>query len=229
MPVVQPNGTVVVIGTQLNGQTGSALIAFTSTDGGASWTAPTAIATIAVRTIPGLRAMTKPTVDVDATGRVTLAWADCRFQAGCTANGIVTASSTDGIAWGEPTQVLLPDTTSDVVNPSFAIAPGTSGATAQLSVAYYALVSCATTCLDARYATSYDGGQTWSTPYTLNTTPMPTTWFANSPRGRMVGDYTSVCFVHGSAVSLLPLVTAAPTPYTQTMWALTLPPGFVPV
>jgi len=232
VPVVRPDGTVVVVATDVNnGRNNSQLLAFTSADGGATWSVPTPFATVQLHTVvKGLRAFNKPTVDVDVTGRVSVLWADCRFETGCAANDLVLASSNDGITWSLPAQLPLQPGSgaTDQFDPGLAVAPGTSGATAQLSVVYYTLVPCATTCIDARYATSYDGGATWSAPYTVNSAPIPTTWLANSPFGRMVGDYNSVSFVHGSAVTVLPLATAAPTPYSETEWALSLPPGWTP-
>ncbi len=160
-PVVRPDGTVVIVGTDVsNGRNGSALISFASTDGGATWSAPAAFATVQVRTVPGIRALTKPTADVDGDGRVTVAWADCRFQPACAANDLVTASSTDGVTWSAPTQVPLSGAVADKFDPGLAIAPDTAGATAQLSLVYYTSTDCApSTCLDAQYATSYDGGR----------------------------------------------------------------------
>ncbi len=227
-PLVRPDGTVVVVGTDTgNGHNGSALISFASTDGGTTWSPPVTFATVQVHTVPGIRALTKPTADVDQEGRLTVAWADCRFQAACAANDLVTATSSDGMTWSAPTQVPLAGAVADKFDPGLAVAPGTSGATAQLSLVYYTSTSCAPSiCLDAKYATSYDGGQTWAEPYTINTAPMPTTWFANNARGRMVGDYNSVSFVHGSAVTVLPLAGSAPKPYAETEWALALPPNW---
>lgn len=230
-PLVQPDGTVVVVATDLNnGRNGSKLMSFASTDGGASWSVPSTVATVRLHSITGIRALNKPTADLDATGRISLVWADCRFQTQCSANDLVLASSSNGTTWTSPARLPLQalGSTDQQFDPGLAIAPGSSGVSAQLSVVYYSTVPCATTCVDARYATSYDGGTTWSSAYTVNSSPMPITWLASSPRGRMVGDYNSVSFVGGSAVTVLPLATAAPAPYAETEWALALAPGWTP-
>jgi len=244
-PVVRPDGTVVVVATDVNnGLAGSKLLSFTSTDGGATWSQPIPFATVQRHEVTGVRALNKPTADVDAAGQVTAVWSDCRFAAACATNDLVMSTSPDGTTWTQPRQLPLQPTSGDAdqFDPGVAVAPGTSGSTAQVSVVYYTFTSCATTppCLDADYATSYDGGQTWSSAYPVNPTPMPISWFAASPRThclpgtvgttcRMVGDYNSVSFLEGGAVTVLPLAASAPVggTFDETEWGLALPPGFL--
>ena len=228
IPAVRPDGTVVVVATDLaNGANGSALISFTSTDGGASWSAPTSISKVKLHNVTKIRALNKPTVDVDASGALTVVWADCRFRLKCAANDLVSSTSADGSTWSAPAAIALSGSTRDKFDPGVAVAPGTSGSSAQLSLVYYTSEVCGTTlCLDAEYTTSYDGGATWSAPYQVNSDPMPITWFPNSPKGRMVGDHNSVSFLDGGAVTVLPLAAHAPNPYAVVEWALTLPVGW---
>src|SRR5262249_12047578 len=80
-PVVRPDGTVV--GPIANANE-TAIGAFNSTNGGASWSAVTTIATIRHRTVAGgLRGGTLPSAEIDGAGTVYVAWADCRFRRGC--------------------------------------------------------------------------------------------------------------------------------------------------
>jgi hypothetical protein len=80
-PVVQPNGTVIV---PIENATGAAMLAFTSTNGGASWSASTTISAITDHLVAGnLRTSALPSAAVDAAGTVYAIWQDCRFRMGC--------------------------------------------------------------------------------------------------------------------------------------------------
>lgn len=93
-PVVQPDGTVVVP-TDDNFHT--AIRAFRSYDGGASWSRPTQVAKINWHPPAGqLRDVPIPTAGVDASGRVYVVWEDCRFRVGCRSNDLVIRTSSDG-------------------------------------------------------------------------------------------------------------------------------------
>ena len=74
---MQPNGTVVVpIETEL------AMSAFTSTDGGATWTAPVTISNIQAHAdAGGIRSGPLPSAAVDGAGTIWVVWEDCRFRA----------------------------------------------------------------------------------------------------------------------------------------------------
>jgi hypothetical protein len=216
-PTVEPNGTLVVVATDytLNGLNGSKLFSVVSTDGGKTFGALKPIATIQYHTpAGGVRALNKPSVDVDASGVVYAAWGDCRFEAACATNDIVYATSSDGVTWSAPIRVASDPIGSNVDHfiPGFAVKPGTSGSTAQLSVVYYtyknATCTASTCLLDAAYTTSLNGGATWSSPYKLNTTSMPLAWLAAGNRGPMVGDYESVSFIGNRAIVVYPVATA---------------------
>jgi hypothetical protein len=100
LPAALPGGTLVV--AWLNGRT---VFAARSSDGGSSFGAPVAVTEIRAAATRGLRAPELPALDVDRRGRLLLAWPDCRFRAGCSANDIALATSTDGTAWSTPTRV----------------------------------------------------------------------------------------------------------------------------
>jgi len=236
-PVVQPSGKLVVIGTEVNGDDGADLFSSSSTDGGANFATPSVITTIQ-RHNPNntIREQNKPTADVDAAGKITVVWSDCRFSGACDAttgtNQLVMSTSTDGDTFTAPAKVNIPGAAAgNQFGQGLGVAPGTSGSTAQLSLVYYT-AGCGTpaTCLNASYTTSLDGGTTWSTPYAINSTPMPITNFADNPRGRFAADYTSISFAEGGAVAVLPLALTAPSGgvLSQTAYGLSLPPGFVP-
>ena len=75
---VRPDGTVIVPIANANE---TAIGAFNSTNGGASWSAVTTIATIRHHTVAGsLREGPLPSAEIDGTGTVYVAWADCRFR-----------------------------------------------------------------------------------------------------------------------------------------------------
>src|SRR5262249_5094778 len=79
-PLVQPSGRVVVTATSPDK---SAIVAFTSDDGGATWTAPVTVSAATDRPQAGLRSEPLPSAEMDASGRVYVAWQDCRFRSGC--------------------------------------------------------------------------------------------------------------------------------------------------
>src|SRR5580704_15323981 len=93
-PLVQPNGTVVVpIETNV-------MSAFTSSNGGASWSAPVTVSNIQVHTdAGGIRSGPLPSAAVDGAGTVWVVWEDCRFRSGCSTNDLVYSTSGNGLIW----------------------------------------------------------------------------------------------------------------------------------
>src|SRR4051812_7812733 len=90
-PVVRPNGTVVV---PIDNANETAVGAFNSTNGGASWSSITTIATIRHHGVAGgLREGPLPSAEIDGAGTVYVAWTDCRFRRSCKANDIVVSHS----------------------------------------------------------------------------------------------------------------------------------------
>jgi hypothetical protein len=196
-PLVQPNGTVVVpIET-------SEMSAFTSTNGGGSWSAPVAIANIQTHLdAGGIRSGPLPTAAVDGAGTVWVVWEDCRFRAKCATNDLVYSTSTDSVHWSAVTRIPIDAATSTVDHfiPGIGIDPATSGATARVAVHYYfySVSKCtvATCRLGVGYISSHNGGSTWSHPMAL-TGVMRLQWLPNSQNGLMVGDYIATVFNNG--------------------------------
>jgi hypothetical protein len=208
VPQVQPNGTVVV---PIEGIAGS-MLAFISSDGGASWASSTTISSIIDHLVAGsLRTDALPASAVDASGKVYVVWQDCRFRTACASNDLVMSTSTDGIAWSAPIRIPIDPTSSTVDHflPGLGIDPATSGNTAHLGLTFYsyAVANCsaASCALNASFISSPDGGSTW-TPATLLAGPMTVSWLPNTFAGFMVGDYMSTVFSGGKA---FPIFTVA--------------------
>lgn len=210
-PVVQPNGTVVV---PIESWTGTTMLAFTSTDGGASWNSSVTLATISDHLVAGnLRTSALPSATVDGGGTVYAVWQDCRFRAGCTSNDLVMSTSSDMTTWTTPLRIPIDAVGSlaDHFIPGLAADPATSGSTAHLALTYhfYLNAACASTScsLNAGFISSQDGGASWSAPTTL-AGPMKPSWLPNTFAGLMVGDYTSTAFSGGKAFGVFALARA---------------------
>jgi hypothetical protein len=201
-PLVQPNGNVVM---PIDDAFESSVQSFVSTNGGVSYSGPFAVATITSHTDAGkLRSGPLPTAEVDATGKVYVAWEDCRFISGCSANDIVYSTSSNGTTWSAVTRVPINSTTSGVDHfiPGLAVDRSTSGSATKLGLTYYFYpkTSCTTsTCqLDVGFVGSADGGATWTAPTQL-AGPMKLNSLPLTSQGYMVGDYMSTSFVTGGA------------------------------
>jgi hypothetical protein len=195
-PVVQPNGTVIVPFETINGN----IAAFRSTDGGQSWSKAATISRIAFHPVAGgLRTSPLPTAEIDGAGRAYVAWEDCRFRAGCSANDIVFSTSTDGVNWSAVVRVPIDDPagTVDHFIPGLGVDRSTAGSGAHLALTYYyypdAACTVATCQLDVGFISSPNGGATWGSPTQL-AGPTSLTDIANTSQGRMVGDYISTSF-----------------------------------
>jgi hypothetical protein len=193
-PVVRPDGTVIVPTANANE---SAIGAFNSTNGGASWSAVTTIATIRHHTVAGsLREGALPSAEIDGAGTVYVAWTDCRFRRSCKANDIVLVHSLNatGTSWSAVGRIPIDGTNSSIDHfiPGLAVNKATSGASAQLGLTYY-FYPARSTQLSVGFLSSNNGGSTWSAPQTV-ASGMPSTWIATTSQGRMVGDYISTSF-----------------------------------
>src|SRR5947209_5457132 len=175
-PLVQPNGTVVVpFQTNQNKEA-----AFRSTDGGATWRSGVTIAAASTATTSGnLRTSALPSAEIDSTGRVYVAWQDCRFRAKCASNDIVLSTSSDGVGWSAVTRVPIDAVTSgaDHFIPGLAVDRSTpsSGSGAHLALSYYFYpdAGCTGGCqLEVGYISSPDGGAHWGAAQQL---PAPMT------------------------------------------------------
>jgi hypothetical protein len=210
-PVVRPDGTVIV---PIDNANESALGAFHSTNGGASWSAITTITTLRHHTAQGsLREGPLPSAEVDGAGTVYVTWADCRFRSGCGANDIVITHSTNatGTTWASVSRVPIDATNSGVnhIIPGLAVNKATSGSTAQLGLTYYFFPS-GSTSLSVGFISSTNAGSTWSAPQTV-ASGMPTTWAATTSQGRMVGDYISTSYGSDNLAHGIFVTTSTPT------------------
>jgi hypothetical protein len=225
-PVVLPNGTVVVPFESLNGK----IEAFTSTDGGASWTKGVAVSSIRFHPVAGgLRTSPLPSAEVDAAGRVFVAWEDCRFRAHCFSNDIAFSTSTDGVNWSATARVPIDPVTStaDHFIPGLAVDPTTSGSSTHLALTFYFYpnAACGGACrLQVGYVSSPDAGAHWG-PATQLAGPMALSEIANTSQGPMVGDYISTSFSGGKATTVFAVGLQQPTATTfdEAMYAPTSP------
>lgn len=214
-PVVRPDGTVIV---PIDNANESAVGAFNSTNGGASWSAVTTIATIRHHTVAGnLREGPLPSAEIDSAGTVYVAWADCRFRRACKANDIVLSHSLNstGTSWSAVSRVPIDATNVSVDHfiPGLAVNKTTSGSSAQLGLTYYFYPS-GTTQLSVGFISSMNAGSTWSTPQTI-ASGMPVGWTATTSQGRMVGDYISTSYGSDNLAHGVFATAATPTSGTN--------------
>ena len=209
--VTLPNGNVVVPIADAFGGTAEAFI---STNGGVSYTGPNTISSIQTHGPAGnLRdGGGLVSAEIDGGGKIFVAWYDCRFRSGCTANDIVFSTSTNGTSWTAVKRIPVAGTgsTVDLFLPGIGVDHATQGATAHVGVTFYFYpkTSCSTsTCkLNAGYISSTNGGTSWGTPVkilgpiNLNGLPLTT-------QGYMVGDYISTSF--GSNGKAYPVIANA--------------------
>lgn len=202
-PLVQPNGAVVVPIELFTGTNASEMAAFSSSDGGASWTAPTVISNVQLHgDAGGIRSGALPSAAVDAAGTVWVVWEDCRFRAGCSTNDLVYSTSGDGLSWTPVTRIPIDAVSSTVDHfiPGIGIDPASAGSSAHVALHYYyypqSNCSASTCQLFVGYVSSGNGGTTWNAPTAL-TGAMELAWLPNSQNGLMVGDYIATAFTNG--------------------------------
>lgn len=209
-PVVQPNGTVIVPFVDLSTPNFLfAIGAFESTDGGVSWSATTFVSEADFHNpnpggpLDGIRAdIPLPSAETDRSGKVYVAWSDCRFEASCSSSDIVLSSSSDGLTWSPVSRVPIDPIGSPVDHfiPGLAVDRSTSGRHAHLGLAYYYYpqTNCTvSTCqLKVGFISSTNAGASWSHSEQL-AGPMNLTWLASTSQGFMVGDYISTSIVPG--------------------------------
>lgn len=240
-PVVQPNGNVIVpiFGTDLTtGATG--IYSYMSTDGGMSWINVIKIAPALFFDVSGTapfqyRGGSLPSAEIDASGKVYLAWAGCDFEAGCTASfpsvgtdDIVMTTTTDGTTWTPLQRIPLDPIGSGVehLTAGLAVDKNTAGDHAHLAVTYYYFPqpNCTTQpCqLFVGFASSINGGKSWSPSQTL-AGPTTESWYANTDQGFMTGDYISTSIALNRGVAVVP-VAQAPNgqQFNEAMYAASL-------
>ena len=220
-PLVRPDGTVIV---PIDNANETAVGAFNSTNGGATWSAITTIATIKHHKVAGsLREGPLPSAEIDGAGTVYVAWTDCRFRQSCRVNDIVVAHSLNatGTSWSAVSRVPVDATSTRIDHfiPGLAVNKATSGASAQLGLTYY-FYPAGSTQLGVGFISSANAGTSWSTPQVF-ASGMSSTWAANTSQGRMVGDYISTSFgsdnlAHGVFGSALTPTTGSSTGCTTS-------------
>ena len=124
------------------------------------------------------------------------------------ANGIVFATSRDGVVWTQPRRVPFgpPQVALDRFVPALAVDPSTSGSRARLAIVAYAATQAhgCRNCelVDALLIESANGGLTWGAPQRLTSESMRLPWIAETGLGRMLADYVSVSFAGGRPVPI---------------------------
>jgi hypothetical protein len=205
-PVVQPNGTLVVVAGDYadeNALTGS-MVALRSTDGGATFSTFTVSDLHAADNSP-MRAISLPSVEADSNGTIYATWSDCRFRAGCSKNDLVLSTSTDGITWTAPARVT---SGADTFIPGLAADPAHPGLLAIVYAHYYGTCSHSPCLLGMSIVQSGNGGKTWSAPQRLDAQPFSTNWIPRAEGGRMVGDYFSTSYAGSRVVPVFALATS---------------------
>jgi BNR repeat-like domain len=202
-PLVQPNGVVIVPIRLFTGTNASDMVAFSSSDGGVSWSAPVTISNVQLHgDAGGIRSGALPSAAIDGAGTIWVVWEDCRFRTNCSTNDLVYSTSTDGLNWTSVIRIPIDDVSSAVDHfiPGIGIDPATAGATAHIALHYYyypqSNCSASTCQLFVGYISSGNGGTGWNTPIAL-TGPMDVAWLPRSQNGLMVGDYIATAFTNG--------------------------------
>jgi hypothetical protein len=210
-PVVRPDGTLVVVAGDYRGEAGltGSMVALRSTDGGATFTR-IVVSDLRAADDDPMRAISLPSLDIDANGTIYAVWHDCRFRTSCARNDMVLSTSADGLTWTAPTRIALAPASSTVsfFIPGLAADPLNPGRLG-LVYAYFHAGSCRNgACLvGVAFAQSRDAGKTWSTQQ-LDAQPFSTNWVSRADGGRMVGDYFSVSFAGDRVVPVFPLATS---------------------
>jgi hypothetical protein len=227
-PLVRPDGTLVIIFAA------RALEATRSTDGGRSFSDPVVVSSIQDSPTPGWRAPALPSAEMDARGRITVAWPDCRFRSGCgrqtTSTDVVFSSSPDGVRWSRVRRVPTGPDLDGL--PHFVVGLGvdtsTSGSRTRLGLTFHLLTprGCSSACFVAPYfVSSSDNGDGWSAPEQL-APPQAATSFPQAGAERFLGDYISTSFATGGTA--VALFASATRPYDgryhQGIFATAIPP-----
>lgn len=214
LPLPRPDGSLVVVFAVWGvvDLRDANIMAMRSTDGGHTFSPPVAISDLHIEEVIGVRAPPLPTAEVDASGRIWVAWSDCRFREACIGNDIVLINSRDGVRWSEPVRA---PTGSGLARVDYFV-PGLGvdvTAEGSLALVYHSRpqpLGCFEFCpggVDVWLIESRDAGTTWTTPQRLSPETMPMQWLADSATGRMLGDYVSTSWVGGRPIPVFALAT----------------------
>lgn len=198
-------------------------MATVSKDGGKTWSNGSIVQHVKWHNKPGgeLRGNPLPSMDVDAAGKIYLAWPDCQFRTDTCSdssnnsrNDILLTTSTDGTTWTAPKRIPIAesDANMDRYIPEITVDHSTSGANAKIGLHYYFIEdgACSSNCaMKVGYLSSANGGTSWSSPQTV-AGPFGMHTLADTNQGRMIGEYTGAAFVNGKVVGAFP-VGKAPT------------------
>jgi hypothetical protein len=191
-PATLPDGTLVVAWLQ-----GDRMLSARSLDGGASFEPARVIAELSFHGTRGLRTPPLPSIAVDRAGRALLAWPDCRFRAGCPANDIVVASTTDGATWTQPVRATRGG--GNWLTPGLDANPGGNGLALVATV-----VPAGGGRIGAALLVAPDGVR-WRAPRRVDLRPAPFSWLAQAEGGAFFGDYLSVSWSGGRPFGFVPL------------------------
>jgi hypothetical protein len=194
-PVIRPDGELVVPFLWHGNSVG----VVSSSDGGKTFGGPVTVATVSARSTPGLRFFPLPSAAVDRSGRVWIAWHDCRFSSGCATNDVVVATSSGSGGWNAPVAVT---SGRNAVLPAI----GIQASTGRVAIAYYTVRPAG---IDAELVETRVGSTAFGPPRRLSARTMSRLWLPNTVSGRMLADYISVDYAGAR-----PLV----------VWALASPP-----
>jgi hypothetical protein len=197
-PVVRPDGELVIVflGDDRIG-------AIRSTDGGRTLTRAEQVATADPLATPDFRAFSLPSVDVDSSGRVYVAWMDCRTRPTCPNEGadlLLARSSPDGARWDPAARMAVAPQTPD----TYYALPGLAADPARperLALTYYRLTAAGA--IDAFRSTSLDAGRTWARSTRLTPESIQRSWLPITQYGPMIGDYISTSFVNGRPMAVI--------------------------
>ena len=184
-PVVGPGGAVHAVWLDFVGRQ-ALLVASSSSDGGATWSAAVTISDLQLAGVSGSRTSDGvPTVAIDArTGALYVAWQDDRFTPGV--DQVVLSRSTDGgQTWSAPQRVSDGPTNAPDFTPALAVTPE-----GLVGIAYYSLRNDPTrsVLVDEYLAVSRDAGRHFAKSLRVS----GASWdlrFASLSRGFFLGDY----------------------------------------
>lgn len=225
-PVVRPDGTLVILFVGAR-----AIRAVRSTDGGRTFGGVATVSSLQDAATPGWRAPALPSAEVDARGRITVAWPDCRFRSGCgteAPNDVVYSSSADGVRWSRvrrvPTGAALDGVRHFVIG--LGVDPTTVAPRRRLGVVFHVLTPAGVV---PYFVSSSNDGRGWSAPEPLMP-PKPATAFPEAGPERFLGDYVSTSFVGGGTA--VPVFASASDGfdgrYHQGIFAAAIPPQSSP-